>query len=325
MKTNDINKNIVVKSVKKYAPPKYPTLADASRTPMLLKKLPSRWEKNAKVIAAVGLLGAISLTSCGILEPKNNTGTGYNPGSDKLLNVAPLFIHGEGTGSMGCVMISPPVFMSEEEALAIIKSETESAGLDFSAASIPEYAATNNKGKETSQYSWENSKYQLGDGNIGLDLYDEKKSVAVTFISMEEADQRSLPDKNGNYWESSVSSYHPRELAELSAEDFAKQNGDIAVGVFYDPGVPWDTDEQRRILEEYNARTEEIYKTYYEPYIIYDDEGFVDSDKMNLAEYSKKYDEARMEYEANIKLLIEKDLREQVRDFIEWLQGQGII
>jgi hypothetical protein len=32
-----------------------------------------------------------------------------------------------------------------------------------------------------------------------------------------------------------------------------------------------------------------------------------------------------MEYEAEAKLLMEADLRAQVRDFIEWLQGQGII
>jgi len=42
-------------------------------------------------------------------------------------------------------------------------------------------------------------------------------------------------------------------------------------------------------------------------------------------EYNKKYNEVFSEYEANTKLLVEEQLRAQVRDFIEWLQGQGII
>ncbi|MCL1859401.1 MAG: hypothetical protein FWF92_09265 [Oscillospiraceae bacterium] len=316
--------DVKVMPVKKYAFPKYPTLEDAQCAPLLLRKLPSRWEKNAKVVAAVGLLGAMTLTSCGILEPKNNTGTGYSAESENFLNVAPIFVHGEGTGSMGCVMIAPPVFLSEQEALAIIKSETETSGLNFSAVP-PEYTATNNKAKETSQYSWENQKYVLGGGNVGLDLYDDKKGVAVTYISMLEAEERYV-DKNGEVtmW-SSVSSYHSKELAELTADDFSQQNGDISVGVLYDPGTDWQSDGQKRILEEYNTKTSEVYKTYYEPHIIYDDEGFVDTDKMDLYEYRRKYDEAIKEYEENTKAIIEEDLRAQIRDFIEWLQSQGII
>jgi len=281
--------DIVVMPVKKYTVPKYPTLADAQCKPLLLKKLPSRWEKNAAVVTAIGILGAVTLTSCGLLEPRNDTGAGYNPGSENFLNVAPVFIHGEGTGSMGCVMIAPAVFMSEEEAFAIIKGEMESAGLNFNAVP-PEYIATNNKAKETSQYSWENRKYILGDGNVGLELYDAKKGVGVTFISMEEATET---DENG-YVTSSVTSYRPRELAELTVEDFGKQKGDISIGVFYDPGKDWEDERQKQILEEYNNS-------------------------------EKEWNEACVQYENDAKLLIEEDLREQVRDFIEWLQGQGII
>ena len=284
-------KNIIsVNPVKKYAIPKYPTLADAHCAPLLLRKLPSRWEKNAAVITAISMLGAITLTSCGVFESKIN---GYNPGSENFLNVAPVFIHGEGTGGMGCLMVAPAVFLSEQEALAIIRGEMETAGLNFS-AEPPQYISTNNKPEPRSQYSWENQKYVLGEGNVGLELYDDKKGVAVTFISMEEAEQRALPDKDGNSWESSVSSYRPRELAELTVEDFAKQNGDIAVGVFYDPGKNWDSEEHQKIFDEFNNS-------------------------------KKDWDERLTQYESDVKLFVEEDLRAQVRDFIEWLQGQGII
>jgi hypothetical protein len=286
MKTNDIN----ITPVKKYASPKYPTIADAQCAPLLLRKLPSRWEKNAAVVAAVGMLGVMSLTSCGILDSKT---AGYNPNSENFLNVAPVFVHGEGTGSMGCMMIAPPVFLSEQEAIAIIKSMTEDSGLNFS-ASPPEYIATKNQAEHLTQYSWEGTRYILGDGNVGLNLYDDKKGVAVSFISMENAELRYVNFKDEVTWESSVSSYSPRELAELTVEDFAQQNGDIAVGVFYDPGKDWESEEHQRILDEYN-----------------------DSEK--------DWEEKMTQYENEVKLLIEENLRAQVRDFIEWLQGQGII
>ena len=284
IKTNDISdiNEIVIKPVKKYAPPKYPTLVDATHTPELLRKLPTRWEKNAKVIAALGLLGAMTLNSCGGFDSNN--------ANAKLLNVAPLFVHGEGTGSIGCDMIAPPVFLSEQEALAIIKNETESVGLNFN-ATPPEYIATDNKSKETSQYSWEkNQEYILGDGKIGLDLYDKKNGVAVSFVSMDEAAQKF------DGFESSVTNYLPRELAELTVEDFAKQNGDISVGVFYDPGTDWQSDKHQQILSELHN---------------------YDSDK--------EWSERLTQYQHDTRELIIEDLRQQVRDFIEWLQGQGII
>jgi len=278
---------IAVAPVKKYAPPEYPTLADAQREPALLRRLPPRWEKNARVAAAAGLLGAITLTSCGIFKSSD---TGYNPESANFLNVAPIFAYGEGTGAIGCDMVAPPVFLSEQEALAIIKNEAESNGLKFNAAP-PGYVATDNKPKEISQYSWDNPKYLLGGGEIGLDLYDSEKSVAVAYIPMESAGE-VYPDPDGA--RSSVEIFRPRELAELAAGDFAKQKGDIAVGIFYDPGQDWGSDEQTRLVA-------------------------------GLYETKGDWSEKLAQYESEAKILAEENLRAQIRDFIEWLQAQGII
>ncbi|MCL1793517.1 MAG: hypothetical protein FWG34_06580 [Oscillospiraceae bacterium] len=277
---------MIVSPIKKYAPPKYPTQARAILDPGLLAKLPPRWQKNAAVFAAAGMLGAIALSSCGIFGDKD---TGYSPEGENYLNVAPIFMHGGGTGSIGCDMVAPPVFLSEQEALAIIKSEAESGGLKFG-DKPPEYVATKNKSE--TEYSWEReNKFELGDGSVALDLYDGKAGVAASYVSMKSAEE-IYP--NGPW--SSVTGYQPKRLAELSAEDFAGQMGDIAVGVFYDPGVPYDTEEHQQILSQFYS---------------------------DMKEYD--YNEARMEYEAEAKLLMEADLRAQVRDFIEWLQGQGII
>ncbi|MCL1793320.1 MAG: hypothetical protein FWG34_05590, partial [Oscillospiraceae bacterium] len=279
-------------------------LIDAGITPAILRKLPTRWQKNAAVVAAAGLLGAIALSSCGIsVKPKGS------PGGERYLNVAPIFVHGEGMGSIGCVMIVPPVFISEQEALAIIKSEAESGGLTL-VSKVPEFTATQNEAVEQQRNG--EYKYRLGSEHVGLDLCDDEKGVALAYIPMQAAEKQYLPDEEGNWMQSTVISYLPRERAELAAGDFAKQEGDIAVGILYDPGNNWE------FLDSYLAKTNEIWETYRseEKYGI---------DEENADEYRVKMDEAQAEFEAVLKEQIEADLRAQVRDFIEWLQGQGII
>ncbi|MCL2774908.1 MAG: hypothetical protein FWD71_16400 [Oscillospiraceae bacterium] len=315
---------ISVAPVKKYAPPKYPTLTAANREPALLRKLPSRWQKNAAVVAAVGMLGVISLSSCGILSSKVK---GYNPNSENFLNVAPVFIHGAGTGSMGCMMIAPPVFLSEEEALAVIKNETENSGLDFS-AELPEYIASSNKKTYEKKYSWERypENERLGDGSVGLDLYDGKNGIALAYISMDEA-QITTDTYSGISLDAILDgtevvpmgwNSYPRELAELTADDFSQQRGDIDVGVFYDPGIDWTNEEQKQIFDDYLSKSNEIFKTY-----VNEEAGNIEDE--NRDEFTEKMDEINAEYETDMKLYIEEQLRAQVRDFIEWLQGQGII
>jgi hypothetical protein len=58
--------DITIAPAKKYAPPKYPAMAEAKSEPGLLKKLPSQWEQNVRVATAVTMLGAMALTGCGI-------------------------------------------------------------------------------------------------------------------------------------------------------------------------------------------------------------------------------------------------------------------
>jgi len=340
---------ITVTPVKKYAAPKYPTQTAAEREPELLRKLPPRWEQNVRVAAAVTMIGAMTLTGCGIKKTDNSSAvvpateveitadvgqlagdvimdltteqdmtmdTGELAGAviydltieqdtgdlageilvdlpteqnfttiettendiASFLNVAPVFFHGGGTGSMGCIMVVPPVFLSEQEALAIIKNAAEGSGLHFS-TKTPDYKATDNK---TGNKIWDGETDEmLGEGNVGLDLYDAEKKVAVAFISMREA--QVLPETI------SISGFDARGLAELAAKDFAKQKGDVSVGVFYDPGN-WGSDEHRRIYDEFEEQA-------------------MDTDQ----------------YRAALKALAEQDLRAQVRDFVAWLQNQGII
>ncbi|HBL85181.1 MAG: hypothetical protein A2Y17_01425 [Clostridiales bacterium GWF2_38_85] len=169
-----------IKPVSYYKAPKYPDMQTASINPELLKKLPSRWQHNKAVIAAITALTAISLASC------ESTIRTYSETSDGSLvyigpsAVAPIFEHGKGTGALGCEVVAPPAFMSEQEALAIIKNEARKAGIDLD--DTPEgYPVSPDVSEAQSN---ENAYYQP----VSLELSDEDKGIAISFISWEEAE-----------------------------------------------------------------------------------------------------------------------------------------
>lgn len=301
-----------VHPVKRYTPPKYPTLTSVAGKPELLKVLPLRWQKNMTVLTAIGLIGVISLSSC---VAKNIGSGGDGLESDSYLNVAPIFEHGIGTGSIGCDMVVPPVFLSEEEALAVICAEAEKYGVKLD-DTPPSYTATQNIFDDENQYSWLRQKYKIGDGSVELDLYDKKNKTAVSYISMEQAAVTGLDDTV----RSSVTSYQPKDLAELSVEDFASQTGDINVGIFYDPGRTFDiNDEAYTEYQDAQNGLHEEYSRYYDSFN-YDGEP---TEKQQ--EYYDKSEAILKEYETKSKESILEDLKSQIADFFEWLQGQGII
>ena len=145
-----------------YKKPGYPTGADMKSRPELLKKVPHRWSGNGVVLTALGM--SLALCACaarGDMEPggvkPGNTEPGVGEPEDTGAGgagqdyrgktedgeahkglVAPVFIHGEGTGAYGCIAVTAPFFLSEAEAWEIIKSEAESyKGITFSLTSPP--------------------------------------------------------------------------------------------------------------------------------------------------------------------------------------------
>ena len=56
---NNLEEMICINPVESYEAPQIPTFGEAHNNPVLLKKLPSRWQKNAKVIAGIGLMGSM--------------------------------------------------------------------------------------------------------------------------------------------------------------------------------------------------------------------------------------------------------------------------
>ena len=126
--------------VEAYNAPEIPMLINDNSA--LLKKLPSRWQKNVKVIACMGVIGSFTLAGCAPpidLHPRLHGGGGAAP--------PPIYV----------------VHLTEQEALGIIRARLEKAGLNFSSM-LPEYTT-----------DWSGVKF-------GLDLFDEHKKIAITYL-----------------------------------------------------------------------------------------------------------------------------------------------
>jgi len=100
------------------------------------------------------------------------------------------------------------VYMTEHEAMSIIRSQLELAGLRFDAA------------PPANAVELQVDDFTLQVDRFGFDLFDETKNVAVTNV--------------GSGW--------GNWLAERVAEEFKKQERDISVGVFYTPGLNPDSE-----------------------------------------------------------------------------------
>ena len=184
-----------VKPVLSKAAPRYPTHDFLREHPELLRIVPERWRRNPfvlRVLAGVGCL-LLAVQSAGAQEQANA------PAS----RVAPLFVHGEGRGAAGCVMVNPPVFLSEDEALQVIRHEAKKAGLDFTAEAPTVRQATVPVTSECGP-GWDTQKRDLV-----FDGFDKEHNVAFEFVS----------SKHFSEWEkggacSSVSFYNMKGAAE---------------------------------------------------------------------------------------------------------------
>lgn len=294
-----------------YIAPKYPTQQAVLRSPGILYTAPKRWKSKSGVMTALVLTVTTGLTGCGAKAPEassvpeaesadstivSSTISEYvlvgevpdasvplaSPdGYGKNLGTIPLFIHGEGRGSYGCVSVAPPVFLSEEEAIQVIREEAEAQGVHFSETIDIEgtFPATtwdldSPFSPTTAPGTWE--------GKLTLDGYDSNLNLGFEYVSHE--DIKNWNSDTG--YASTVIQYDYKGTAQRLSD--ATEN----VAVFYDPAS-----------QDYDAF----------------DQGFDwDDPSANISEYETQYTDEQKEK-------VIEDLRAQVRDFLEWLKGQGVI
>jgi hypothetical protein len=120
---NDPLKGILheTEPVRKYSQPKYPSRLEIAGRPILLHRhQPPAWRKWPELTGAAGLFLLAEAARLPAADSPPNAS--QNPAQAKAVAVvAPIFQHGEGRGATGCIVMSPPVFLSEEEALQVIR------------------------------------------------------------------------------------------------------------------------------------------------------------------------------------------------------------
>ncbi len=161
-------------------------------------------------------------------------------GTGKGITVAPVFKHGDGRGVAGCVVVSPPVFLSEEEGMQVLREELAKHGVNLKAGSVlkgvriprrmlKRERIPNEKGgvdrKESVVENFDLAK------PLELDGLDPDKNIAIEFIS-----NNDYLQVGGVMSMSTVQSYKFQDVAKDLASTVKKQGEDhVFFAAFYDP------------------------------------------------------------------------------------------
>lgn len=240
MKKSRIEKIIPLQS---YKEPGYPGKEYFTANPgRLLSYVPGAWVNKPLALGALLAFicsGSITASAPDPLPPsanqKENRGSTGVVGQktsqrEQTIAVAPLFIHGSGVGAIGCVVISPPVFISEAEALEIILTELKNAGFQFD---TNDYIVPGLFTRETIEDYDQNMKsrqIELESRHpFYFDLYDKRHNVGIKFISHDNYFKLGGPSSS-----SSVQDYDFIDIAQKTREILMGQNKTNAA-VFYDP------------------------------------------------------------------------------------------
>jgi hypothetical protein len=175
--------------------------------------------------------------------------------------VAPIFQHGEGRGASGCVVVAPPVFLSEEEALQVIREELARVRISLSQNKVPI------PGVEVPALADESTPVRQPPAStnqpLRIDAVDAAHGIAVEFVSADDALAMQGPSM------SSVQGYDTHRAAETLAKTVRERGrSKLYFGILYDPigevdyrdlnsqGRSWEDasreakDQSRKLLRE---------------------------------------------------------------------------
>jgi len=293
-----------IEPVKTTPVPGYPDKYNGQARIALSYATPYRWIGAPLAVGVLSATVALGLTGCGDnLRIAGNAsipnGTETNPSIDygnitpgvssptpSLSKFIPLFEYGDGTGSIGCVSITAPVFISEDDAMAILSAAFTEAGLSLNQGARTMEDATIPVTDLYISSDEDNTLKRQGDLTIDGTL-DVTPNLPVVFVSME--DVETWHGDSEVY--STVSVYKMREAAKTLSEN------NPGLVVFYDPQALPDYDKLMGLEQK---------------------EGESDED------YSARWQEVSQEVRQAAKAESEQLLREQAEALINWLRAEGI-
>jgi len=234
----------------------------------------------------------------------------------------------DGKGSFGCMAVTAPVFLSENDAIELIQVELEKVGLNLKTGvtvdglhiptTSPEIRSAKTKKSEDIMQKLVRSKddnersllstewkktfiADLVEGSYTFDLGTEDKSVVVKFLNVKEHQQwREDLDE----WRLSVESWDLAWLATHVRDAFAARNeGEpVVIGLFFDP------------------------MTYPDEKYRFDHRKYDSEDLEQWEKYRKQWWEIdRVQGDKEAKEIATEKLRQQVLYFVEYLKKEGVI
>ena len=234
------NKTRQPRPLRAYKAPYYPEISDIGLDD--LARPPARWARLKSVVASLGTVAmtmkALAQDAAQVEEPK----TALSPEAPKAEKPAkaeaaavqpatdvcpllPVAVAGGGRGAFGCIVINPPVMLSEGEALEIIEREFAKRGIVLK--DCPELDGVELPSKPGKRQP------------VMVDLGSEQGDIFVEFISLaDDGVWSDPPDPNVRGW-SSVRGWDLRSQAERASKAFAARTTGkpVSVGVLYDPTV----------------------------------------------------------------------------------------
>jgi hypothetical protein len=207
----------------------FPTINEFARNPELLyKNIPSSWLKNKYVAASLAMFVLCGNVGKSQLEKKENIDfvlqekqNKENQKSKKIVKVAPVFAHGEGSGLTGCMAIAGPVFISEQEARTLIFDALKKEGIEVDTVDTP-----------TISFSLP-SKKKI---DLKIDGFNKKFNLSIQYISGKDYKPFREYDTTENGFKKyySTEGYSTKEAASIISSEMKKINK-YNSGVFYDP------------------------------------------------------------------------------------------
>jgi len=263
-----------IKPVKQPKQPAYPTFEYYMERPELLyRNMPESWLKNrcvATSLAAFVLLGCSDSKSVAnpLFSVCHSAPDAASPATDKgacplvkahndekqdSIKIAPIFVHGEGSGAIGCEVMSPPVFISEDEARKIIFDALRKEGITFDTLNCPEIKFKARPIANDCPYNIKK------DVKLKMDGYNKELNLAIQFVSKKDFDKLE-PNCDSTYYDkkgreikaiyiSSVQEYDTKKAAEIVREALVTDGKTNAV-VFYDPITYINYDYEDKSWEE---------------------------------------------------------------------------
>lgn len=242
-----------------------------------------------EVLAGAASLALVGMTGGKFLLAETETGQ---------IVVAPIFAHGEGRGATGCVVVSPPVFLSEEEGMQILREELSKYKIELKPGGVLEGVLVphrliedkitkNEKGEEI--YTTTEVEVPSHTEPFKLSGIDSDRRIAVEFVS-----KKQYFNQGGAMDGSTGSNYDFKTVANRLASLAEKQGKDhVFLGVFYDP------------LERPPKEEKE--------------------DKKSGKEEKEDRKTKRERWKKKMKTESENLLRQQAQDFVAWLKEKKAI